>query len=272
MTIEYATALDIGNRKRQAGGINEDSIAVSVLEDGHLDTDRQAGIFVLADGAGGEEAGEIASYIASVEVARGLTERAWESRRFADGRSGIPASDRGRRLDESAAVSSLGSADPERILAWIDAAIQEAHTHILECVRDLELGSAYSTVVAGVVVDDRLYFGWVGDSRIYIVTAQPEAATDEISQLTRDHSVVERMVQRGEIDPVEAHVHRKGTQITRALGGTIEDAAEQRSVEVDTNSVRLFAEDTVLFTSDGLIDANIDAPTLHEEYLQTEGS
>lgn len=267
MSIEYATKVDIGNRKRQRDGINEDSVAVTILEDNHLDTDRQEGVFALADGAGGEEAGDIASYIATVEVTRHLTKMLWDSRRVEATPDETVATDADAWLDDAIATNQVGGEDADWLLTQIDEAIQRSHTRILEMVQALDLGSAYSTIVAGVKAGDRLYYGWVGDSRAYVVNDHPDRANaDRISLLTRDHSVVEQLVQRGEIDPVEAHVHRQGTQITRALGGTREDDSGESSVNVDTNHVPLFGDDVVMFTSDGLIDAYTDAPKLHEQY------
>lgn len=266
MPIQYATAIDVGNLKRQHDGINEDSVAVNLLEDAHLDTTRQAGVFVLADGAGGEEAGDIASYIATVEVTRALTRALWDVRRFHEihGDNGPDASG---RLDDAVVSASPPGVDADWLLARIDDAIQLAHRRILETVRDLPLESAYSTIVAGIQADARLYYGWVGDSRAYVINHHPDrAADDRICSLTRDHSVVEQLVQQGEINEIEARVHRRGTQITRALGGTREDDPDGAAVAVDTNHVDLFGDDTVMFTSDGLLDAYANAPELHEQY------
>ena len=270
MTFEYATGLDVGARKREEGRINEDSVAVNVLEDGHLDTERNAAVLVLADGAGGEEAGEIASYIATVEVARRLTELLWDSRRLdalVDG-----ASEAGKPVIDGESVSPpLADREPAWVANRIETAIRSTHTRILQRIEDLGLGSAYTTIVVGVKIGDRLHYGWVGDSRAYVVNRHPErAAGRRLSLLTRDHSVVERLRERGEIDDVEAHVHRQGNQITRALGGTAGDDPAGSTVQIETGRVRLFCDDVVLFTSDGLIDAYADAPTLHERYTQAD--
>lgn len=267
MSIDYATALDIGVRKLQQGGINEDSVAVNVLEEGHLDAERDAAVFVLADGAGGEEAGDIASYVATVEVTRRLSRALWDSRQL-DDVLGAPG---GRRLHEAAIADPLGDGDGDWLLERIETAIESTHTRILQTVQELGLDGAYTTVVAGVKAGDRLYYGWVGDSRAYVINDHPERMEAErISRLTRDHSVVERLLQRGEIDAIEAHVHRKGNRITRALGGTDSHDPVESTVDVETNDVRLYADDTVLFTSDGVIDAYADAPELHEQYQQAD--
>jgi serine/threonine protein phosphatase PrpC len=89
--------------------------------------------------------------------------------------------------------------------------------------------------------------------------------------LTRDHTKVEELRRRGEIDDVEALVHREGNVITRALGGSRYESAELSPIEVDTASAPLYAEDILVLTSDGLVDAFTEAPQYHELYLQSGG-
>lgn len=272
MSIDYASGVDVGDRKRNQDGVNEDSVAVNLLEDSHLDTERNVGVFVLADGAGGETAGGVASYIATVEVTRELTQSLWESWRLSETVDG--GSTTGDELYEGAMlVAPLYDRGPDWVLKRIETAIRSTHTRILQRVQDLGLGNAYTTVVAGVKVGDRLYYGWVGDSRAYIVNCHPGRAADRrLSLLTRDHSIVQRLREQSEIDEVEAHVHRKGNRVTRALGGTADDDPVESTVQVETDHVRLFADDIVLFTSDGLIDAYADAPKLHEQYLRADST
>jgi len=267
MSINYATGLDIGERKRKDGRINEDSIAVNVLEDGHLDTNRNAGVFVLADGAGGENAGEVASYIATVEVTRRLTQTLWENQ-LLDG-SETPR----LPLDGRAGELPVQNDDPDWVLNTIETAIRSTHTRILQLVRELELESAYTTIVVGVKMGNRFYYGWVGDSRIYVINRHPgRERSRQLTLLTRDHSVVQRLQERGDIDEVEAHVHQRGNQITRALGGTKADDPADSTVQIESDHVRLFGDDVVLLTSDGLIDAYADAGTLHEQYKRADST
>ena len=253
MSFEYATAIDRGTRKRERGGINEDSISAVIIEGGHQDVTQSLGAFVLADGAGGEDAGEVASHLAARVVGRELSDLLWEAcypREF-----------------DSPASEGEPDIQGETILNAITRAIQEAHRRILETVSDLDLGGAYTTIVVGVKAADRMYYAWVGDSRAYVINTHPECPRSEsISALTRDHSLVRRLVDRGSIDEVEAHVHRQGNRVTRALGGTPEDEPGASQIQVDTGEIRLHGDDIVLLTSDGLIDAYADAPRLHDEY------
>ena len=273
--MEHVTIRDVGDWKRQHGGINEDSTSINVLAEGHRDTDREVGIFVLADGAGGEEAGDLASYVTTVEVTGELTERLWDARRFSEF-LGTSPSDRdssktASELVEAAVEEPLADVNSERVHELIEAAIQVANRRLLEVVSALDLETSYSTVVAGIKAGDLLHYGWVGDSRLYVVNTAPGVPDEQrLSRLTRDHSVVEELVALGEIDEIEAHVHRQGNRITQALGGGRADDPSESSFEVETNTVRLFRGDVVLFTSDGLIDAYTGASKLHEEYERAE--
>ena len=304
--MKYATAYDVGERKRP-DGINEDSLAVSVFEDGHregylgpdrdpgtsangtdtrgdADTDpgttRSTAVVVLADGAGGHEAGDVASYIATTRVAEELAPVAVRAARADPGAFGLdlpesvatagtpPAGDAeptARADDESGTRTEArrDSADssqaPEgRFHDAIESAIQQAHQDVLAYASEVGT-AAYTTVVAGLVVDGRFHYGWVGDSRAYVCNG----AHDHIARLTEDHAVVEQLYADGELDGVEAHVHPRGNELTRAVGGR-GDAAD---VAVETASVDLFAEDILLLTSDGLPDAQSDAPALYDRYV-----
>ncbi len=272
--MRYATALDIGERKRRQGGINEDSVAINLIEEGHRDVTRGAGVFVLADGAGGAEAGDVASYITTVEAARRLAEQLWEARRLGThfekrGREVVTSGREG--LNRDAVVDPLAGVDPEEIHEMIADAIQATHRRLLEVVNDLNLENAYSTVLAGIKAGDELHYGWVGDSRAYVINTDPERDENQrMSCLTKDHSVVEQLVTEGKIDEVEAYVHRRGNRITRALGGAYSENPAASSVDVETNTIPLFRDDVVLFTSDGLIDAYTGAPELHEQYQQAD--
>ena len=309
--MRYSTNYDIGERKR-GQGINEDSVSLTVFEEGHRDgyrgqdrprsqnpvtadgdetadatdepsdtadadddtdtagaedadtpgTDdsghpmnRSAGVFVVADGAGGHDAGDIASYITTTVVAEQLAPVAIRTARSYPG-----------GFDVDVARDVLPDPPGERELETAVAeAITAAHREIIRYANETGTQS-YTTVVAGIYADGKLHYGWVGDSRAYVVNS----ARETISPLTRDHAVVQEWVDNDEIDPVEAHVHPNGNEITRALGGSGYEDPDEATVGVDTRTVRLYAEDTVLATSDGLIDAQTDAPELYEEYVDSD--
>jgi serine/threonine protein phosphatase PrpC len=267
--MDYATAYDVGDRKRERG-INEDSVAISVFQDGHRQgrtdqadgdaedegaddqpTDRSVATFALADGAGGDEAGDVASYIASTVVPERLADVAI----------------RAARSDPDAFDVDLGDAAPDRpsaatLQGAIADAVRAAHRAVLGYVN--ESGQpAFTTIVAGIAVDGELHYGWVGDSRLYVCNDRHET----IEQLTHDHSVVTELADAGEIDEVEAHVHPRGNEITNALGGHPGTDPTEATVEVETHTVPIYAEDVVFATSDGIIDAQTDAPSLHDRYV-----
>ena len=95
-----------------------------------------------------------------------------------------------------------------------------------------------TTMVAAVLEGDTLYVANVGDSRLYVVE-------ETITQITRDHSLVEEMVRRGEIDKEEARSHPNKNIITRAIG-----TAPQ--IAVDCFEEKINQETTILLCSDGL--------------------
>ena len=274
--MKYATNYDVGDRKRPSG-INEDSIAITVFEQGHREgflgyserdgnntdpggdsdtpVNRSAAAFALADGAGGHNAGDVASYIAATRVSERLAP-------VAIGAAGRDPSEFGIDLE-----SDGGSPDAGTIEGQIGNAIVEAHREVVRYAASTGTG-AYTTVVAGICVGGRLHYGWVGDSRAYVINAQRK----EIDQLTKDHALVEELRDAEKIDDVEAHVHPRSNEITRALGGTGVEDPEKATVDVETDTVELFAEDIVFVTSDGVIDAQTDARSLHDEYIRSDRS
>lgn len=272
--MRYATAYHIGRSKAE-GGVNEDSVGATVFEDGHRDgygskqpgggsdgpsradrppgSTRGAGVFVLADGAGGHESGDVASYVATTVIARELG----------------PSVQRWTTADPSAFdldVPSLSAEPPdaETIREAIEDGVVKAHRAILRHATERNVG-AYSTVIVGVKLGSTLHYGWVGDSSAYVYNRTHE----RLERLTRDHSPVARKRERGEIDGVEALVHPDKNQVSRAIGGNPTPGYESASVDVDTASVPLYAEDTVLLTSDGVIDAQTDHRSLYRGYLDS---
>ena len=96
-----------------------------------------------------------------------------------------------------------------------------------------------TTLTAAVASAEAIHLAHVGDSRAYLVRA------GLLRQLTRDHTLVDRMVQAGEITRDEADVHPHRNVLIRALG------TEPR-VDVDVDDIGLLEGDRVLLCSDGL--------------------
>ena len=108
-----------------------------------------------------------------------------------------------------------------------------------------------TTMVAALVVGDRAYILNIGDSRCYLV--RPEG----ITKVTRDHSVVEDLVARGQITPEQARQHPQKNLITRALG------AESR-LRADLFRQPMEHGDALLLCSDGLSNMVSDQELLYE--------
>ena len=162
-------------------------------------------LFLVADGMGGHAAGDYASRFTVEKIVEYVTES-----------------------EESEPVTVLGEA------------VRYANEHLLaEANADASKAGMGTTIVAAVVVGDKLYTANVGDSRLYVINQE------RITQITRDHSLVEEMVRLGEMDKEDAKVHPDKNIITRAVG------AEDK-VEPDFFTVELQEGEIVLMCSDGL--------------------
>lgn len=102
-----------------------------------------------------------------------------------------------------------------------------------------------TTLVGALLRENTLWVVNVGDSRAYHITKEA------IQRITRDHSVVEDLVQKGEITPEEARHHPQKNLITRALGTT-------RQVKVDLFQRNVKEGEAILLCSDGLVNEVTD--------------
>ncbi|PSP75038.1 serine/threonine protein phosphatase [Halobacteriales archaeon QS_1_68_20] len=254
--MEHASSIDIGARKDRQGGINEDSVATAVFENHHRDVARPVGVFVLADGVGGEAAGDAASFLTTTVVRQRLAELLLGASTDRPGRFDLDGVDAATHDDGSALTE-------DRIRTAIQDAIDAAHAEVQEYARDAG-GRPATTVVACVYVDGRLHYGWVGDSRAYLINAEH----GEIQQLTEDHAVTNDLLEEGEIDDeVYARVHEQATAITNAVGGS---PYGEPNVDVEFGTAPVFAEDVLLVTSDGLIDAYPHVGELRRTYEEAD--
>lgn len=114
-----------------------------------------------------------------------------------------------------------------------------------------------TTLVAAIVMESGAVILNIGDSRAYILSG-----TSEIKQITRDHSVVEDMIERGEITKEEARIHPNRNLITRAVGTS-------ENVDPDTFFIPMKKDDLLLLCSDGLTNI-VDDSALSEELLKSE--
>ena len=122
----------------------------------------------------------------------------------------------------------------------VEEAIANANRRIYDMAReDITLAGMGTTVVCAVVIGETLYVAHAGDSRAYLLN------TNRINQLTRDHSMVQELVNLGRLTEEEARNHPRKNVITRALG-------VYTSIEVDHTECTLEDGDMVLLCSDGL--------------------
>jgi len=184
---EHFEKSDTGRQRRA----NEDSFFV------------RAPLFVVADGMGGAQAGEVASRLAAEAFAGGLPDE--------------------------------GSAE-ERLAARVHAANARIHEVSQE---DRALNGMGTTLTAAYLDGEELALAHVGDSRAYLLR------DGELTRLTRDHTLVEELVRRGELTEQEAAEHPQRSIITRALG-------PEPDVDVDLQTHPVQAGDVVLLCSDGL--------------------
>lgn len=184
------------------------------------------GYGIVCDGMGGENGGSVASEIA-IEFARKLLSR--------------DLSGEMTELSIRAVFSSIFSAT--------NALIFEAAS------KNEELKGMGTTMVMAVIKNRELFIGTVGDSRVYI------AGPEETRQVTKDHTVVQLMVDIGELTAEEAASHPKRHFITRAVG--VSD-----TVEMDFIVEKLGEKDIVLLCSDGLYNY-LDPEELYETLRET---
>lgn len=105
-------------------------------------------------------------------------------------------------------------------------------------VNDPLLSGMGTTAVIALVKDGETVIANVGDSRIYLVN-------EEIRQLTRDHSVVQSLIESGKITPEDAKVHPRKNVITRAI-------AAEENITPDSAVIKLNYGDSLLLCTDGL--------------------
>jgi serine/threonine protein phosphatase PrpC len=150
-----------------------------------------------------------------------------------------------RTILEHVRAAPPGDPAPRVLEAAIAAAGRAVHAVGGTAPQELRPGS---TCVALLVNEDGTDVAHVGDSRAYLV--RPGA----IQRLTRDHSMVQQMVDAGVLAPEDAAHHPEANKITRALGMSAEV-----EVELAPEPVPLAKGDTLLLATDGLTDLVTDA-------------
>ena len=157
----------------------------------------------------------------------------------ADGMGGHNAGDYASRFTVETMVREIERSFEQSPVKIMEHAIKVANTELRQkAAEDSKLFGMGTTVVAATLLGRYLQVANVGDSRLYVIN-------DKITQITRDHSLVEEMVRLGGIDRETARTSLDKNIITRAIGAT-------ETVDIDFFNVELSLGDTVLMCSDGL--------------------
>ena len=171
----------------------------------------------------------------------------------ADGMGGHEAGDYASRLITSQLDALPPPASAPLYFRQVRQTLHDCHDHLI--ARAVTHGTCGSTVVVLLAFDRHFACLWAGDSRIY------RLRNGQLEQLTRDHSVVQTMVDAGEITAEAARRHPKSNQILRAIG-----AVEPLEIEVEQGET--IAGDRFLLCSDGLT-GELDDSTLDHALRMT---
>ncbi len=189
---------------------NEDSV--------HLWPGDQFVLAVVADGMGGAAAGEEASRMAIEAIQAGMSLRNQDSVNHINGLSDDDVSERLR------------------------TSIQQANLSIMHrAVEEPDMRGMGTTVTLAFVRGQQVIVAHVGDSRAY----QVDGHTNDITQITSDHSFVEALLSAGHITPEQAEEHPMRNVLYRALG-------QAEEIDIDIYHSQLKIGDRLILCSDGL--------------------
>jgi PPM family protein phosphatase len=152
----------------------------------------------------------------------------------------------GGEVASKLALDTLRNATDGEALA---RAVQDANRAVFEQAgRDPGLAGMGTTLTAFLADGDTLRLAHVGDSRAYLLR------DGDLQRITTDHTVVEGLVEKGELTPQEASIHPQRSILTRAIG-------VEGEVKVDQASIDLLPGDRLLLCSDGLTGMIDEAET-----------
>lgn len=166
-------------------------------------------LFILADGMGGYNGGEVASSLATQST------RSYIENNF-------------NKIEHT----------KENILNLIKNAIEYANMVVFEKAKNnSELQGMGTTLDVCFIYNNKIYIGHVGDSRIYRVRGEI------IRKLTKDHSYVQQLVEDGKITREEAKNHPKKNMLTKALGCTAYVEPDIRARNLEPGDILLMCSD-----------------------------
>ncbi len=229
LRIQAASQTDSGRVREQ----NEDNCYFQMSSSG----DEAKGLFIVADGMGGYQAGEVASRLAVDSIREMLNplfapSDAHETVALSPS-SSPEGGNKTKRLPESREVA--------RINDKLKQAINQANDVIVNYGKKVkEARGLGSTVTVVVILGSSAYVANVGDSRTYLLR------NGKLRAITKDHSLVARLVDAGHITPDQVYDHPQRNLIYRSLG------AGHNTVEVDVFYQTLEPGDMLLLCCDGL--------------------
>ena len=191
---------------------NEDTLFTLNCNLGGLESPVTFGIFLVADGMGGHQSGELASNLAAQGISRYLIDHVFHGYLF-----------------------ERKSFSQNELSACAVDAVAAAQALVVQRVPG---GGTTLTLV--MAVGDELYSAHVGDSRLYLLNAD-----GTLTLKTRDHSLVKRLVDLGEITADEAGFHPQRNVLYRALGQT-------DPFQPDTEVFSIHTGERLIICSDGL--------------------
>jgi protein phosphatase len=233
IVVRISGKSDVGRSREH----NEDSFLVADLTTGRssldgdfveLEAGSRGTLFMVADGLGGAVSGEIASRMA-VELVLDEMRRRW---------------------------GESDSTDPALFASALQGATEAANTRIhAHATSNREHRGMGTTVTIAGMYGDRLYLVQVGDSRAYLIRG------GEARQLTKDQSLMQRLVEAGELTEEEAEQSERRNIILQALG-------PEPQVKIDLTHQPLRRGDALALCTDGLfgvVKKEEIAQTLAEE-------
>lgn len=192
---------------------NQDAAFSFLFSDTSIDMHPPFGLFIVADGMGGHSFGEKAAAIATRIIASEVLNKIY-----------LPL-----------LKNTVNGNSPHFMIAeTLLEAFQQANDYIITHVKD-----GGTTATALLILGNQAHIAHVGDSRAYLVDQHG------IEQITRDHSLVQRLIELNQLTVDEAKEHSQRNVLYRALG-------QSTDLEVDIQTRRLSYATNILLCSDGL--------------------
>jgi protein phosphatase len=195
-------------------------------------------VFLVADGMGGHQAGEVASALTVITI-------------------------EGFLLNTLKRFFQLKASEEHSVMKEFQCALIEADARLFaEASHHPDLIGMGTTLTMAFAVDWKLFVAHAGDSRCYLFSG------GKLQQLTEDHTRVAEMVRIGALSPQEASRHPYRHVVTNILGGN------QPGVHVEMHALELEPGDTVLLCSDGLTEmlANDRIAAILQEEQEPQGA